>query len=517
MAKDHSSPYTMSDEEYERYYGIARPDRKFSELLESGDNANLLRRAYHMEEEPKTEDTTAESTMPAPAQPNSIDPIGQQDTAVQSERISPLFCPHKYTSVAMNYGPKIPTLPASVKKIERGHALDDTLGSGTYGVVYKARDRRTLQLVAVKANRRLKTTYREPSNEVRILEMIKLNDPEDKFRCLRIKDAFELRGHVCIVTHLHDKSLMDFMETQLEECDDRIPLPLSQVRCITRQLLASVSFLHRMGIVHADIKLDNIVLLNCQAFKFQYQRQMPSVSTKYARWGPRLINVLALADIRLIDFGCAVFEKEDAGISLKTSRLYWPPEAIAGQEWSSPVDIWSIGCMMIELFTGQPPFGQRYGIEFVARMQRMLGSFDADLVRRWEGAIVDGDVEQPMFRDGSLNFPVPGMKPSSLHNVECAKKLEDIVNPTMPCMQHFVDLLRQMLEFDPEKRIKASDALEHPWFKCPIYADEGTAAAQLAWRLPKAASTGEKSYDTIYNEVGRNPHVDMQGRIVITV
>lgn len=110
------------------------------------------------------------------------------------------------------------------------------LGQGTFGKVVEARDRRRSKLVAIKIIRAVQK-YRDASRiELRVLQTLKANDPENRNRCIHLRDCFDFRGHICIVMDLLGSSVFDFLKG-----NNFVPFPNSQIQSFARQLLTSVA------------------------------------------------------------------------------------------------------------------------------------------------------------------------------------------------------------------------------------------------------------------------------------
>jgi dual-specificity kinase len=111
------------------------------------------------------------------------------------------------------------------------------LGQGTFGKVVQARDRkRGGSLVAIKIIRSVQK-YRDASRiELRVLSTLKANDPENRNRCIHLRDCFDYRGHICIVMDLLGQSVFDFLKA-----NHFVPFPNSQIQSFARQLFTSVA------------------------------------------------------------------------------------------------------------------------------------------------------------------------------------------------------------------------------------------------------------------------------------
>ena len=110
------------------------------------------------------------------------------------------------------------------------------LGQGTFGKVVEAWDREAQKAVAVKVIRSVQK-YRDASKiELRVLATLKANDEANRNQCIHLRDWFDYRGHVCIVTELLGQSVFDFLKGNLF-----VPFPNSHIQHFARQLFSSVA------------------------------------------------------------------------------------------------------------------------------------------------------------------------------------------------------------------------------------------------------------------------------------
>lgn len=138
--------------------------------------------------------------------------------------------------------------------------------------------------------------------------------------------------------------------------------------------------LHDLDLVHTDLKPENILLVHNAYQTFTYGRQAPSSTTSQSRVAKNR-RVLLDTDIRLIDFGSATFNDEYHS-SVVSTRHYRAPEIILGLGWSFPCDIWSIGCILVEFFTGDALFQTHDNLEHLAMMENVCGGkIDTKLIK----------------------------------------------------------------------------------------------------------------------------------------
>ena len=266
------------------------------------------------------------------------------------------------------------------------------LGQGTFGKVVEAYDQKTKSRCAIKIIRSVQK-YRDASRiELRVLQTLSQNDRQNRNKCIHLRDCFDFRNHICIVTDLLGQSVFDFLKG-----NQFVPFPSSQIQSFARQLFTSVAcmfsdatlwinanhetVLHDLHLIHTDLKPENILLVSSAYQTFTYNRNIPSSSTTIQRVA-RQRRVLLDSEIRLIDFGSATFQDEYHS-SVVSTRHYRAPEIILNLGWSYPCDIWSIGCILVEFFTGDALFQTHDNLEHLAMMEAVCGGrIEGRLVRQ---------------------------------------------------------------------------------------------------------------------------------------
>ncbi|CCK72084.1 serine/threonine protein kinase KNS1 KNAG_0I03000 [Huiozyma naganishii CBS 8797] len=400
----------------------------------------------------------------------------------------------------------------------------DLLGQGTFGKVLKCFDNAANAYVAVKIIRSV-DRYREAAKtELRVLAQIMQNDPFGKFQCLLLTDFFDYKDHICLVSPLYGRSIYDFM------CSNGVArFPGSHIQAIARQLIRSVSFLHDLGIIHTDIKPENILI--CDESYNEYDLPDDIVNSlsnrrRIASGGKR--KILKDPEIKIIDFGSAVFHDEYHPPVIST-RHYRAPEIVFGLGWSYPCDIWSLACVLIELAIGESLYPIHENFEHLAMMQRINGvAFPVEMVDKmffkYKNKLgnLPGDLYTTVLkhfnkRTGQLMWPEVNKNGETVTTLKSIKRVTDsserldimvskflkrdyqnekfsinwnltpdqnwsqvkgtfgvrnsIGKETFLFWYWFVDLMRLMFEFDPTKRITAREALEHEWFNLGIWDD----------------------------------------------
>ncbi|KAL9601519.1 MAG: hypothetical protein Q9219_002471 [cf. Caloplaca sp. 3 TL-2023] len=348
------------------------------------------------------------------------------------------------------------------------------LGQGTFGKVVEAIDKRTHTRCAIKIIRSVQK-YRDASRiELRVLSTLSHNDRDNRNKCIHLRDCFDFRNHICIVTDLLGQSVFDFLKG-----NGFVPFPSSQIQSFARQLFTSVAFLHDLNLIHTDLKPENILLVSNHYQTFTYNRHVPSSSTATSRVA-RQRRVLLDTDIRLIDFGSATFNDEYHS-SVVSTRHYRAPEIILNLGWTYPCDIWSIGCILVEFFTGDALFQTHDNLEHLAMMESVCnGKLETKLVRQVQNGSrgTNGNQAAKYFNRGKLDYPNDDTTKGSKKYVRAMKSLSDVIPATNVFNKQFLDLLKKIFVYDPAKRITAKQALRHPWFKESLI-DDGTEAARI--------------------------------------
>lgn len=215
----------------------------------------------------------------------------------------------------------------------------DVLGKGTFAQVVKCQDLSTKEFVAIKIVKcKHECTYQSLA-EVALLEFINQKvDPNDKFHLLRLKDKFLFKNHLCIVFELLSSNLFELVKQ-----NEYKGLNIGLVRKFSKQLLEALCVLKRAEIIHCDLKPENILLISPDK-----------------------------PDIKIVDFGSACKEHQTLYTYVQ-SRFYRSPEVILGLPYSSSIDVWSLGCVIAELFLGLPLFAGSSEYDQLLKIVTILG------------------------------------------------------------------------------------------------------------------------------------------------
>jgi dual-specificity kinase len=198
----------------------------------------------------------------------------------------------------------------------------------------------------------------------------------------------------------------------------------------------------------------------------------------------------------LIDFGSATFDDEYHS-SVVSTRHYRAPEIILNLGWSFPCDIWSIGCIIVEFFTGDALFQTHDNLEHLAMMEAVCdGKIDSKIIKQVQsGRGSSANSAAKFFIRNKLDYPNNETQRASRKYVKAMKHLnvslvcvlfagklliaaQEFIPSSTPFNKQLLDLLRKIFVYDPKQRITAKQALKHPWFKESIV-DDGTEALRI--------------------------------------
>jgi len=315
-------------------------------------------------------------------------------------------------------------------------------GRGVFSSVLRARDLAAQDLaagpapeVAVKVIRANETMYKAGQMEKVILHKLAQADPDGRRHCIRLLGSFEYRNHLCLVFEAMDMDLRGLTKRY----GRGIGLSLSAVRIYAQQMLVALQHLRNCGILHADIKPDNI-----------------------------LVNERRTV-VKLCDFGSAMFSGDNEITPYLVSRFYRSPEVILGLPYDHPMDMWSVGCVVYELFTGQILFPGKTNNSMLRYMMDAKGPFPKKMLKKAEFAFKHFESDPNMTfslleEDTVTGRPVRRLIPNPSVKKDFAALLAGQA-PDRRKLAQLADLLERMMALDPEKRITPKEALAHPFIK----------------------------------------------------
>mmetsp|Transcript_2447 Transcript_2447/g.3574 ORF Transcript_2447/g.3574 Transcript_2447/m.3574 type:complete len:303 (+) Transcript_2447:52-960(+) len=280
----------------------------------------------------------------------------------------------------------------------------EKIGEGTYGVVYKAKDRVTGEIMALKKIRLEAEDEGIPSTAIREISLLKqLQHPN----IVRLYDVVHSEKKLTLVFEYLDQDLKKY----LDACEGG--LNVSIMKSFLYQLLRGIAYCHKNRVLHRDLKPQNL-LINREG------------------------------ELKLADFGLA----RAFGIPVRSythevvTLWYRAPDVLMGsRRYSTPVDMWSVGCIFAEMSNGRPLFTGTNDKDQLDRIFRQLGTPNE--------ATCPGLRDLPDFQKfEGAKYPMP--------------KSAGYLAPLLDGIG--VHLLSMLLKYDPSHRITAEDAMNHPYF-----------------------------------------------------
>ncbi|KAG4398512.1 hypothetical protein GLYMA_08G057200v4 [Glycine max] len=304
--------------------------------------------------------------------------------------------------------------------------VTEYLGSAAFSKAIQAHDLHTGMDVCVKIIKNNKDFFDQSLDEIKLLKYVNKHDPADKYHILRLYDYFYYREHLLIVCELLKANLYEFHKFN-RESGGEVYFTMPRLQSITIQCLEALQFLHSLGLIHCDLKPENI-----------------------------LVKSYSRCEVKVIDLGSSCFETDHL-CSYVQSRSYRAPEVILGLPYDKKIDIWSLGCILAELCTGNVLFQNDSPATLLARVIGIIGPIDQNMLAKGRDTYKYFTKNHMLYERNQetnrLEYLIP-KKTSLRHRLPMGD-------------QGFIDFVAHLLEVNPKKRPSASEALKHPWLSYP--------------------------------------------------
>ncbi|KAI8378004.1 kinase-like domain-containing protein [Radiomyces spectabilis] len=280
------------------------------------------------------------------------------------------------------------------------------VGQGTYGKVYKVKNCKTGQLMALK---RIRMGSEKEGFPITAMREIKLLQKLKHERVVELQQIMVAKGSVYMVLEYMDHDLSGILGHPSFKFEP------AHAKSLTKQMLEGLAYLHRMGILHRDIKGSNLLLNN-------------------------------QGELKIADFGLArVFQRHKTHDYTNRVITLWyrPPELLLGATaYGSAVDIWSVGCIMLEFFIGKPAFS---GIDEISQLECIYKIMGTPSPATWPSV-----TELPWYEL---------VRPKEHWETKFKDSFGSLLSPGA------LELSQALLSLDPDKRPTAAEALDFAYFK----------------------------------------------------
>lgn len=348
------------------------------------------------------------------------------------------------------------------------YEIHSLIGKGSFGQVVRAYDHIDNCPVAIKIIKNRKAFHDQAQIEIRLLKLIRQYQIDDRYKnksgsdyIVKLISHFTWRNHLCLVFELLSYNLYDLIKNTRY-----MGVSLKLTRKFAHQILMALNFLAEPGvnIIHCDLKPENILLSNSRR-----------------------------SAIKIVDFGssCQIGQRIYQYIQ---SRFYRSFEVLIGIPYDQAIDMWSLGCMLVELHTGEALFSGSNEFDQMNKIIETLGMPPASLLDRgYNTNKFFFKVQNPSNNSSyyvlrKQNTALTGRKKVVQYLPPGTRKLYHILgvdsggphgrrkgedgHGTGDYLQ-FLNLILQMLDYNPSRRIKPAQALRHAFFHS-MSANSGT-------------------------------------------
>ncbi|KAL3040935.1 hypothetical protein OYC64_011840 [Pagothenia borchgrevinki] len=277
------------------------------------------------------------------------------------------------------------------------------LGDGTYGSVLMGRSNESGELVAIKRMKRKFYSWEECMNLREVKSLKKLNHAN----VVKLKEVIRENDHLYFVFEYMKENLYQLMKDRENKMFSE-----NEIRNILFQVISGLAFVHKHGFFHRDMKPENLLCM-----------------------GPELVKIA--------DFGLArEIRSKPPYTDYVSTRWYRAPEVLLrSSTYSSPVDLWAVGCIMAELYTLRPLFPGNSEVDEIFKICQVLGT------------VKKTDWSEGYQLASAMNFRFPQCVPTHLKTLIPNASNEAII------------LMRDLLQWDPKKRPTAVQSLRYPYFQ----------------------------------------------------
>jgi dual specificity tyrosine-phosphorylation-regulated kinase 2/3/4 len=290
------------------------------------------------------------------------------------------------------------------------------LGKGSFGICCKCYDKKNNEYVCIKILKNSPNSLEQAKLEINIIKSLNSDKIRKSGYFVKMKNYFNLKRHICIVFELLSINLYEEIQNS-----NFVGFDLTTILKFSIQLLFGLLILKNKSIIHCDLKPENILFIK-----------------------------KGKAGIRIIDFGSSCYLNQIQYEYIQ-SRYYRAPEIILGLDYGCEIDMWSLGCILCELYCGIPIFPGEDEYDMIYYIMEYIGMPPKELIEKSPKKL------EFFNEDGN-----PLEKKNSLGKIRKPNK-KSIEAFLINADRDFIDLIQNILKWKKEERFSPEDALKHKW------------------------------------------------------
>ena len=319
------------------------------------------------------------------------------------------------------------------------YSFEKELGDAAFSTAIQCFDIKEKRLVCIKIIKNNKDYFDQSIDEIKLLRYINANGDPDEKCFLRVYDYFYYKEHLMIVSELLKDNLYDFYK-YLTDNNNTEYFTVERIQKLTKQILICLDFIHDLRIIHCDLKPENILMKSITDIK-----------------------------CKVIDFGSSCFIHDHLSAYIQ-SRSYRAPEVILGCRYDYKIDMWSLGCILAEIYTGNVLFQNDSIQSMLARIIGICGPFPNWMYEKGK-LVKDFFTKEKLLymepnatdNNESMNQTSPQEKGKKVHIL--VPKKTSLRKRIRTNNEQFFNFLSGLLKIDPNDRLSAKEALNHPFIK----------------------------------------------------
>ncbi|SBT78480.1 protein serine/threonine kinase-1, putative [Plasmodium ovale] len=373
---------------------------------------------------------------------NSSSKRGSYSTRIQKKK---QHVGNKYSdSYKKTYSDDSSNMHSRKRNAHKRNRIIRKMGDGTFGRVLLCQHVDSKKYYAVKVVRNIKKYTKSAKIEADILKKIQ-NDDNKNNNIVKYHGKFMYYDHMCLIFEPLGPSLYEIITK-----NNYNGFHIEDIKLYCIEILKALNYLRKLSLTHTDLKPENILLDDPY-----FEKTLATV--RRGTDGKRVqIYRTKSTGIKLIDFGCATFKSDYHG-SIINTRQYRAPEVILNLGWDVTSDMWSFGCVLAEMYTGNLLFRTHEHLEHLAMMENIIQPIPKKMLYQAQKTSGSKYLYKDQLR---LAWPENASSVNSIKHVKKCLPLYKIIKHDLFC-----DFLYCILQIDPDLRSSPSELLKHKFLQ----------------------------------------------------